>query len=183
MNHSEATPKNIVLIGFMGSGKSTIGRELHQRLGYQLMDFDQMIEEKLGKKITEIFRDEGETFFRDLETQLLTEIAQITGVRHIISTGGGVVVRPENRELLHKLGYVVWLNAKPNVIYERTSRNRERPLLQTENPRESIKQLMELREPWYRETAHLTVDTSGLESHEIAAGILESARYFFTHLE
>jgi shikimate kinase len=183
MNHSEATPKNIVLIGFMGSGKSTIGRELHQRLGYQLMDLDQMIEEKLGKKITEIFRDKGETFFRDLETELLTQISLDSDVRHIISTGGGVVVRPENREILHKLGYVVWLNAKPNVIFERTSRNRDRPLLQTENPREAIKQLMELREPWYRETAHLTVDTSGLESHEIAAGILESARYFFTNLE
>lgn len=183
MNHSEATPKNIVLIGFMGSGKSTIGRELHQRLRYQLMDLDQIIEEKLGKKITEIFRDEGETFFRDLETQLLTEITQNIGVRHIISTGGGIVVRPENRELLHKLGYVVWLKAKPSVILERTSRNRDRPLLLTENPHESIKRLMDLREPWYREAAHLIVDTSGLESHEIAAGILESARYFFTHLE
>jgi shikimate kinase len=181
MNQSEVTPKNIVLIGFMGSGKSTVGRELHQRLGYRLMDLDQLIEESMGKKITEIFREEGESAFRDFETLQLKEISGQSDTRHIISTGGGIIIRQENRSLLRKMGYVVWLHAPEKIIFERTSRNRDRPLLNQPNARAKIAELMAEREPWYRETAHLTVDTAGLESHEIAAGILESARYFFTN--
>jgi shikimate kinase len=180
MNETEATPKNIVLIGFMGCGKSTVGRDLHQRLGYRLMDIDQIIEERMGKKITEIFREEGESAFRDFETMQLQEISTHTEARHIISTGGGIVIRPENRALLRKLGYVVWLCTPEDIIYERTSRSRDRPLLNSPDAREKISALLSEREPWYRETAHLRVDTAGLESHEIATGILESARYFFT---
>ncbi|MDE0835055.1 MAG: shikimate kinase [Akkermansiaceae bacterium] len=180
MNQSEVTPKNIVLIGFMGSGKSTVGRQLHQRLGYPLSDMDQLIEQTAGKKITEIFKEEGESAFRDFETLQLLEIAKQTDTRHIISTGGGIVIRPQNRSLLRKLGYVVWLHAPEDVIYERTSRNRDRPLLNQENARERITSLMEERNPWYEETAHLKIDTAGLDSNEIATGILESARYFFT---
>ncbi len=179
MNQPEVTPKNIVLIGFMGSGKSTVGRELHQRLGYRLMDLDHLIEQSVGKKITEIFREDGEPAFRDFETLQLMQISALTDARHIISTGGGIVIRPENRALLRKLGYVVWLRATGDVIFERTSRNRDRPLLNQPDAREKITALMAEREPWYRETAHLTIDTAGLESHEIASGILESARYYF----
>jgi shikimate kinase len=181
MNHEEATPKNIVLIGFMGCGKSTVGRELHQRLGYRLMDIDQIIEETMGKKITEIFREEGEYAFRDFETMQLQEISKQAGARHIISTGGGIIIRPENRALLRRLGYVVWLRASEDVIFDRTSRNRDRPLLNSPDVREKISALLAEREPWYRETAHLCVDTAGLESHELATGILESARFFFAH--
>lgn len=181
MKQEEATPKNIVLIGFMGCGKSTVGRELHQRLGYRLMDIDQIIEETMGKKITEIFREEGESAFRDFETMQIHEISKQTDTRHIISTGGGIVIRPENRALLRRLGYVVWLSAPEDVIYDRTSRNRDRPLLHDPDAREKISALLAEREPWYRETAHLRLDTAGLESHEIATGILESARYFFAH--
>lgn len=180
MNQKEVTPKNIVLIGFMGSGKSTVGRELHQRLGYTLTDMDQLIEETMGKKITEIFKEEGEKAFRDFETLQLIEIAKQTDTRHIISTGGGIVVRTQNRSLLRKLGYVVWLDAPEEIIFERTSRNRDRPLLNNKNARQRITDLLAEREPWYRETAHLKVDTAGLDSGEIASGILESARYFFT---
>jgi shikimate kinase len=180
MNQSEVTPKNIVLIGFMGSGKSTVGRELHQRLGYPLTDMDQLIEQTMGKKITEIFKEEGEKAFRDFETLQLIEIAKQTDTRHIISTGGGIVIRPQNRSLLRKLGYVVWLHAPEDVIYERTSRNCDRPLLNQQNARERITSLMAERKPWYGETAHLRIDTAGLDSNEIATGILESARYYFT---
>lgn len=180
MNQSEVTPKNIVLIGFMGSGKSTVGRELHQRLGYPLTDMDQLIEQTMGKKITEIFKEEGEQAFRDFETLQLEEIAKRTDTRHIISTGGGIVIRPQNRSLLRKLGYVVWLHAPEEVVYERTSRNRDRPLLNQPDARERISSLMAERKPWYEETAHLKIDTAELDSHEIATGILESARYFFT---
>lgn len=177
---SALPPKNIVLIGFMGSGKTTIGRELHQRLGYPMVDMDHLIEQRAGKPITAIFAEEGETTFRDMETALLAELAAADGPRRIISTGGGVVVRPENRELLHHLGCVVWLQAPVDTILERTGRNRERPLLHTEDPAEKIRNLLAERTPWYRETAHFEVDTKGLDSGEIAAGILESARYFFT---
>jgi shikimate kinase len=183
MSQNAATPKNIVLIGFMGSGKSTVGRELHQRLGYPLIDMDRMIEELIGKKITEIFKEEGEAAFRNYETLQLLEIAKQTDRSQIISTGGGVVNRPENRVLLRNLGYVVWLHAPEEVIYERTSRNQDRPLLNHMDARERISTLLAEREPWYRETAHLKIDTAGLDSKEIAAGLLESARYFFTHSE
>ena len=180
MNQPEVTPKNIVLIGFMGSGKSTVGRELHKRLNYPLTDMDHLIEETMGKKITEIFKEEGESAFRDFETLQLLEIAKQTDTRHIISTGGGIVIRPRNRSLLRQLGYVVWLHAPEEEIYRRTARNDERPLLNLPGARERISSLMELREPWYRETAHLKIDTVGLDFNEIASGILESARYYFT---
>lgn len=181
MSQTTVTPQNIVLIGFMGSGKSTVGRELHQRLGYPLIDMDRCIEESMGKKITEIFKEEGEAAFRDFETLQLLEISKNTDENKIISTGGGIVIRPQNRSLLRKLGYVVWLHAPEDVIYERTSRSHDRPLLNHADAREKISTLLAEREPWYRETAHLKIDTAGLDSSEIATGILESARYYFTH--
>jgi shikimate kinase len=180
MNESQPPPKNIVLIGFMGSGKSTVGRELNHRLGYPLVDMDQVIERKAGKPITAIFADEGEQAFRDMETQLLEELAQATTPRRIISTGGGVIGREHNRALLRHLGYVVWLHAPISVILERTAKNRERPLLHTDDPRARIEALMAVRNPLYCEAAHLKIDTSGLDCAELATGILESARYFFT---
>ncbi len=183
MSQTVVIPKNIVLIGFMGSGKSTVGRELHQRLGYPLIDMDRAIEESIGKKITEIFKEEGEEAFRDFESLQLLEIAKQNDKSQIISTGGGVVIRPNNRKLLHKLGYVVWLYTPIDVIFERTSRSQERPLLNHMDARERITALLAEREPWYRETAHLKIDTAGLDSKEIATGILESASYFFTHPE
>lgn len=180
MNSSTSPPKNIVLIGFMGCGKSTVGRELQHRLGYPLVDMDHLIEQRAGKPITEIFADEGETAFRDMETALLRELNDPDAPRRIISTGGGVVGRAENRALLKDLGYVVWLHAPAAVILERTNKNRCRPLLQTEDPATRIQTLMEERRPLYQETAHLKLDTAGLCCAEVATGILECARYFFT---
>ncbi len=179
MNASETPPKNLVLVGFMGCGKSTIGRELHHRLGYPLVDMDSTIEHRVGKPIREIFAAEGEAAFRDMESALLDELLAGNG-RRIISTGGGVVVRESNRPLLRRLGFVVWLDAPVEAIVERTSRNRDRPLLHAENPTEKIRALLAERTPWYRETAHLRIDTEDLDFDEITTGILESARYFFT---
>src|SRR6478672_1313289 len=181
MNESATPPKNIVLIGFMGSGKSTVGRELHHRLGYPLVDMDQVIEQRAGKPITAIFSEHGEEAFRDMETSLLEEMSHPDAPRRIISTGGGVVGREGNRSLLRHLGYVVWLNAPIDVILDRTARNRERPLLHTEDPAARIAALMEVRRQFYQEAAHLKVETAGLDCGELATGILESARYFFTH--
>jgi shikimate kinase len=180
MSEAGTPPKNLVLIGFMGSGKSTVGRELHSRLGYELIDMDTVIEQREGRPITRIFEEDGEPYFRRLETELLRELNESSGPRRIISTGGGVVGNEENRDLLRRMGYVVWLHAPIHVIAERTGRNRDRPLLHTEDPLTKIATLLEHRRPLYQETAHLKVDTTGLDGGELATGILESARYFFT---
>lgn len=171
--------QNIVLIGFMGSGKSTVARRLAQLLHYPLIDTDQRIEELAGRPIPQIFAEEGEEGFRQRESALLEELATSDAPRHIISTGGGIVVRPQNRPLIRSLGFVVWLRATEATIYERTRHTRDRPLLLTEDPLTLIRQLLATRTPFYREAAHLTVDTEGLSSDEVASGILESARYFF----
>lgn len=180
MNESMIPPKNIVLIGFMGSGKSTVGRELHQRLGYPWIDTDHLIEQRQRKSISAIFAESGEEAFREMETCLLEELSEPDAPRRIISTGGGIIGRERNRSLLRGLGYVVWLHAPTSVILERTSKNRDRPLLQTEDPVARIEALLAVRKPWYAETAHLKVETAGLDCGELATGILESARYFFT---
>lgn len=180
MNDVQTPPKNIVLIGFMGSGKSTVGRELHQRLGYPMVDMDLVIEQRAGKPITAIFADSGEEAFRDMETWLLEELCEPDTPRKIISTGGGVIGREKNRRLLRELGYVVWLSAPTHMILERTGKNRDRPLLHTDDPAARVAELLAVREPLYAASAHLRVDIAGLDSGELAAGILESARYFFT---
>ena len=124
--------KNIILIGFMGTGKSTIGRKLSQTFGYPLIDTDQLIVEQQGRPIHVIFEENGEQSFRDMETKLLKSLIKHSG--HIIATGGGIISRPENRQLLRELGYVVWLIAHPSEILKRTYRNANRPLLNNDDP-------------------------------------------------
>ena len=109
------TPTNIVLIGFMGSGKSSIGRRVATRLGFQFLDTDALLVEREGREITEIFEQDGEARFRDLETSVLSSLGMRD--RCVISTGGGVILREENRALLGQLGLVVWLTASDDVIY------------------------------------------------------------------
>ena len=183
MIREDHPPKNLILIGFMGCGKSTVGRELQRRLNYPLIDTDQEIETRTGLSINEIFAGPGgEPEFRNLESQLLAELARTSTdqARRIISTGGGICGRAENRMRLRQLGYVIWLHAPIDVIVERTSKNQDRPLLNTPDPAARIRELMAIREPHYRETAHLDIDTTGLDFQEISVGILESARYYFT---
>lgn len=181
MNASAVQPENIVLIGFMGCGKSTVGKDLHQRLGFPLMDMDRIIEARAGISIAEIFETEGEEAFRDMESGLLREFSMPGTPRSIISTGGGVVGREENRDLIRKMGYVVWLDAPIKLIFERTRRNRARPLLRTGDQLERIRTLMEIRRPLYDECCQLRLDTGDLDSGELATGILECARYFFSN--
>ncbi|MDA7517967.1 shikimate kinase [Akkermansiaceae bacterium] len=168
---------NIVLIGFMGTGKSTIGRELSKMLSYPLVDTDQAIVKKAGKPIPRIFADEGEEAFRKMETEILEELAEKGG--NIIATGGGIIGSERNREILRKLGYVVWLAASPKEILERTSRNSNRPLLNGVDPEGSIMRLLEERTPLYMEAAHLNIETDQLCFDEICNGIIESARYHY----
>lgn len=181
-NHQPLEPqpsRNIILVGFMGSGKSTIGRELGQLLSYPMIDTDSMIEEIEKISIADIFSLKGESYFRESETDALHQLAESSLTHHIIATGGGLPVKEENRPLLRQLGYVVWLDANTDTILERTSRNSNRPLLQTENPRETINKMLEQRNAIYSDVSHLRLQTSGLSIAETAHGILESARYFF----
>lgn len=169
---------NIILIGLMGCGKTTIGKELHRETNLRFTDTDQLIEQQTGMSIPQIFKIHGESHFRDLETGVLRQMQ--SGSRHsrIISTGGGITIRPENRKLLKELGFVVWLHTDVNTLYQRISRCSNRPLLQAQDPRGVLARLMDERLPFYQETAHLTIDTANLHIHEITFGILESARVF-----
>ena len=171
--------KNVILIGFMGVGKSTIGRHLSKSLGYPVIDTDALIVAKQGRPITEIFEADGEDYFRNLETDVLRLLLQDRCHKRIISTGGGIILREENRMLLRELGFVVWLVAQPKTILERTSRNKERPLLQAPNPAETIQQMLTERDAYYRESAHLILETTNLDFSEITTGIIESARYHY----
>lgn len=172
--------RHIVLIGLMGCGKTTIGKELQRTVDLPFSDTDQVIEDQAGMSIPAIFQQFGESSFRDMETQVLRNYLALPPENSsIISTGGGIVVRPENRELLRRMGFVVWLNADATTLLQRVSRNDNRPLLQNANPRETLVRLFEERRPFYAETAHLSIDTTNLTVREIAFGIMESARVFF----
>lgn len=149
-------------------------------LGYPLVDTDAVIESRTGKRITRIFEEDGEAAFRDMETELLRELMADCTAPRIISTGGGMIGRSENRALLVRLGYVVWLRVTVETVLQRTRRSKNRPLLHTGDAAARVRSLLGEREPWYRECAHLQIETAGLESDEVATGILESARFFFS---
>jgi shikimate kinase len=146
----------IVLVGMMGAGKTTVGRELARRLQYRFLDCDHEIEARTGVKIPTIFEIEGEEGFRRRESQALDELTLESGI--VLATGGGAVLRPANRALLHERGVVVYLDVPPQVLWERTRHDRSRPLLQCENPRARIESLYRERAPFYREVAHIIVE-------------------------
>ena len=171
--------QNIVLIGFMGSGKSTIGREIHKNLGYHLVDTDHLIEEREGMSIPEIFEKKGEAAFREMETDILRQMIHQKTNHHIISTGGGMPANPENQVILKQLGFVIWLSCSVEDIYRRTSRSANRPLLDCNDPQAVIRKLLNKRAPIYKEASHIKINTSKLDYNEILCGILESAQYYF----
>jgi shikimate kinase len=164
--HLPESVRNLVLVGFMGSGKSSVGRELARRWGFRFIDTDTAIRQKFQKSIPEIFASFGEPFFRDEENRTLQELQKTE--RAVIATGGGIVLQPRNHPLLRTLGVVVWLTASEEVIWERVSRNQNRPLLRTEDPRATISNLMSTRYPLYAALADITVETSGLTHQEVA---------------
>lgn len=168
----------------MGCGKTTVGRELHKRTQWPFFDTDQEIETRTGMAIREIFDSFGESAFRDMETALLRELAEYPLDQPLIlATGGGILGREENRALLRRIGFVVWLRVTPDTIWDRVSRTRTRPLLQVEDPRQVISNLLDVRTPWYRETAHMVIDTDDLNLDETTFGITESARLFANGLD
>ncbi|HOC31416.1 MAG TPA: shikimate kinase [Armatimonadota bacterium] len=156
---------NIALIGMMGSGKSSVGRLLAERLGWEFIDTDAMIVDGAGKSIAGIFADEGEKAFRDLEVQA---IASAAGREHcIIATGGGAVLRPENREALWRRCRVVWLKVSPDEAVARAANGDRRPLLESPDPAASARAILQQRECFYA-LADVAVDTNGLTAEETA---------------
>ncbi len=148
---------SIILVGLPGSGKSTIGRQLGRRLGLPFVDSDHVIEQRLGCSIREFFNREGEERFRDIEEGILDDLT----LRHqgVLSTGGGSVLRAINRERLKERGRVVYLRSMPEEVYRRVRHDVNRPLLQVNDPLQRLRNLYEVRDPLYRETAHFVVDT------------------------
>jgi shikimate kinase len=171
-------PENIVLTGFMGTGKSSIGRLIATRLGFQFVDTDQLIVEKGGRPIPQIFQENGEDYFREEETAAAQSLLGRNQL--VIATGGGIVTLERNIPLLNALGVIFWLTASEEVIFERVSRNSKRPLLQTEDPRKTISELLAARLPHYSAASHFTVDTSLMTHQEAADTIISQAKKHFS---
>ncbi len=174
---------SIILIGLMGCGKTTVGRELSKMLGMPFLDMDAVIEEQIGKSIPAIFQDEGEARFRALETALLRYLVSdegcgAGGTPPIISTGGGVVMREENRHYLRRLGFCVWLNVEVPTLMARTSRSNNRPLLANTNRRAMLEKLATQRNPLYAATAHMQLDSTRMDIPTVVQHIAEAARGF-----
>lgn len=179
MTPLRTTPLNVILIGFMGCGKTTIGVRLAGLLGFEFVDTDALIVAKAGMPIPQIFQEQGEAGFRALETGVLDELAAQGCERTVISTGGGIVTQPINTEKLRALGVIVWLTTSDDILWQRVRRNRERPMLHTKNPRQTFNDLLALRRPMYAGLADLTIDSRGLSPEEAAYGMGESVRVYF----
>ena len=162
---------NIFLIGFMGSGKSTVASCLAKKYGMEIVEMDQVIVEREGMSILDIFAHKGETYFRDVESQLLTEIQAKQD--RVISCGGGVVIREQNVKEMKKCGKVVLLNAKPETILERVKDDKNRPLLQGKKDVSFIGDMMEQRRPKYEKAADLIIETDGKGAEEICKEIFD----------
>lgn len=147
----------IALVGLPGSGKSTVGRHLARRLSLSFFDSDDVIETRLGCSILEYFEREGEQRFRDLEAEVIDGLTRLQSA--VISTGGGSVLRLENRQRLHERGHVVYLRSHPEELYRRLRHDQKRPLLQVADPLQRLRDLYAERDPLYRETAHYIIET------------------------
>ena len=163
----------------MGTGKTCIGRLVARSLGWKFVDTDQRIVAAAGCSIPQIFADEkrGEDWFRDLETEVLGKT--LAKEDQVIATGGGIVLREENRKMLAEGGYVFWLRASADAIYERVRHSRNRPLLKTADPKQTITDMLDEREPLYLQSAHDQVDSTYLTAEETAFGISESGLFVF----
>lgn len=153
----------------MGTGKTAVGRILAQRLGFSLIDVDTEIEIEQKTTITDIFKRLGEPAFRDIESAIIRRLSSLKNI--VLSTGGGAVLRYENMDALRKNGIIVCLKASPETILRRTSNNKDRPLLQTDNPLEKIKELYAFRKPYY-DAADIIIDTDDMGLLQVAEEII-----------
>ncbi|MDD1630648.1 MAG: shikimate kinase AroK [Methylococcaceae bacterium] len=166
--------ENIYLVGLMGAGKTTIGRQLAKSLSVPFYDSDKAIEESTGVDIPTIFEFEGEEGFRDREQKMIQQLTKLEGI--VLATGGGAILREENRRLLKENGFIVYLQCSVERILERTRRDMQRPLLKTENPRERIESLFAQREHLYLSCADFIIDTGIMQSKTVVNHILEEYR-------
>lgn len=150
-------PPSVFLVGLPGAGKSTLGRQLARRLELEFVDSDHVIEARLGGPIRAFFEREGEAAFRDIEQSVIDELSRRPGI--VLSTGGGAVLRPPNRQALHQRGWVVYLKSQPHELFRRLRHDTTRPLLQVDDPLQALKTLFAARDPLYRQAAHHVVET------------------------
>jgi len=162
--------KSIALIGMMGVGKSSVGACLHRRTDLALLDIDEVVASRFQMSIPEIFAEHGEEKFREAETEVLRRMH--IEEQTIIVTGGGIVLRKENVQFLKTKTLVVWLDGDEETLFARASRKKNRPLLQTKNPRKSFSEILSARRPLYAKIADIRVDTSVLTDEEVALAIL-----------
>jgi shikimate kinase len=172
----DQSPQLLFLIGYRGTGKTSVGRLLAGRLGWGFLDADDRIEADAGRSIADIFAAEGEPGFRDRESAALADLCRLD--RHVISTGGGVILRRENRDRLRSAGFVAWLSADPGTIWARLQADpttaARRPKLTAAGGVEEVRELLAAREPLYRETAALRIATDYLSPEAVAAAILSA---------
>lgn len=166
---------NVILIGFMGCGKTTVGLKLSYRLRRSIIDTDKEIEREEKRTISEIFAADGEPYFRDRETACLQKLIESTN-NQIISVGGGLPLREENRRLLHELGQVFYLCAKGGTIYERVKDDTTRPLLQVDDPQAKIESLLQERDPCYRAAADVVITVDGKTFEQLLNEIEEHVK-------
>lgn len=162
---------NIFLVGPMGSGKSTVGRQLAKALKRPFYDSDKEIEKRTGVTISWIFEMEGEEGFRLREQQMIAELTEKQDI--ILATGGGAVLKEENRSMLRARGSVVYLCSTVEQLYRRTSKDKSRPLLQTENPRKQIANLLAKRDPLYKSVADVIVRTARQSIHKTVSNVIK----------
>jgi shikimate kinase len=166
---SNSASQNIALIGFMAVGKSAVGRNVARKLHRRFVDLDAVIEKKQGRKVREIFDSEGEGYFRRLEKQTLREV--LNENRQVIATGGGVILDPDNLQLLREKCLLIGLSASPDVLLSRVGKGAKRPLLKGTDLRARIEELLEQRQSGYAQ-AHATVDTGGLSIEQVVERVL-----------
>jgi len=164
---------NIYLVGFMGTGKSTVGRELAKKKKWQFVDLDGLIELRERKTIADIFAGQGEPYFRRIETRALREVAKEE--RFVVACGGGIVIAQENIKVMKASGSVVCLHARPEVILKRTAGLAHRPLLNVDDPRGRIELLLKMRSPYYARADH-RIDTSRLSVAKVVERIVEKLK-------
>ena len=163
--------QNIIFVGPMGAGKTTIGKQLARQLGRTFYDSDRVIEEHTGANISLIFEMEGEEGFRRREKSIIAELMSKENI--VLATGGGVILDPENRDQITRQGFVIYLSAPLEQLFNRTSKDKNRPLLQTDDPRKKLEEILSIRDPLYREVADIVIETDGSPARGVVKKLVD----------